>query len=190
MSPPGVKRRQQIAAKPTRRSSWLHLTLFFADGYHATSIARIAAAAGVAVQGSITPSGSRAILLSRVLDHAAAGERAPVPVPTFMREQAEAENDPAQIIDHLVKFWQGAPQTHRARLPGDPGGSHGRSKRLPPLKSERAAQRLHNYQIAARLLKERGGASRQAHARSGRRRHLRDRPPRGLPHACSRGQLE
>ena len=128
--------------------------LFFEHGYHATSIARIAAAAGVAVQTIYNSVGSKSELLSRVLDGAAAGERAPVPVPTFMREQAESATDPAQIIDQLVAFWRGALKRTapvlrviREAAAVDPDAA--------ALESERAAQRLRNYQTAARLLQAR-----------------------------------
>ena len=46
-------------------------------------------------------------ILSRVLDFAAAGERAPVPVAQFMREQAEGDPDPRRIIAQLLDGdWQ------------------------------------------------------------------------------------
>ena len=130
--------------------------LFLEHGYHATSIARVAGAAGVAVQTIYNSIGSKSDLLSRVLDHAAAGERAPVPAPTFMREQAESRSDPAQIIEDMVNFWQGALKRTapvfrviREAAAVDP--------KAAALENERAAQRLHNYRTAARLLKDRGG---------------------------------
>jgi len=82
--------------------------LFLAHGYQATSVGRIAADAGVAVQTIYNAVGSKRELLSRVLDVAAAGERAPSPVPQFMREQAEAEPDPRLVLAQLVEFWRGA----------------------------------------------------------------------------------
>lgn len=151
-----VKRRQQIAAEETQRAIVRAAAeLFFTHGYHATSISRIAAAAGVAVQTIYNSIGSKNELLSRVLDHVAAGERAPVPVPTFMREQVESESDPAQMIDQLVRFWQGALKRTapvfrviREAAAIDP--------EVAALENERAAQRLRNYHTAARLLKDRG----------------------------------
>lgn len=151
-----VKRRQQIAAEETQRVIVLTAAeLFFEHGYHGTSISRIATAAGVAVQTIYNSIGSKSDLLSRVLDYAAAGERAPVSVPTFMREQTESESDPAQIIDQLVTFWQGALkrtapvfQVIREAAAVDPEAA--------ALENDRAAQRLRNYQTAARLLKDRG----------------------------------
>ena len=129
--------------------------LFVEHGYHATSISRIDAAAGVAVQTIYNSIGSKSALLSRVLDYAAAGERAPLSVPTFMREQAESDSDAAQIIDQLVTFWQGALKRTgpvfrviREAAAVDPEAA--------TLENERAAQRLRNYQTAARLLKTRG----------------------------------
>jgi AcrR family transcriptional regulator len=151
-----VKSRQQIAAEETQRVIvQAAAELFFSHGYHATSIAQVATAAGVAVQTIYNAIGSKTDLLSRVLDHAAAGDRAPVPVPTFMREQAESESDPTQIIDQLVTFWQGslkrtAPvfRVIREAAAVDP--------KAAALERERAAQRLRNYQTAARILQDRG----------------------------------
>jgi AcrR family transcriptional regulator len=152
-----VKSRQQIAAEETQRVIvQAAAALFFEHGYHATSISQIAAAAGVAVQTIYNSIGSKNDLLSRVLDHAAAGEHAPVSVPTFMREQANSESDPTQIIDQLVTFWQGALKRTapvfrviREAATIDPQAA--------ALERERAAQRLRNYQTAARILKDRGG---------------------------------
>ncbi|MEA2210403.1 MAG: hypothetical protein QOF83_351 [Solirubrobacteraceae bacterium] len=154
MSP--VKTRQQIAAEETQRVIVQAASkLFFAGGYHATSIAQIAAQAGVAVQTIYNSIGAKRDVLSRVLDFAAAGERAPVPVPQFMREQAEREADPVEIIGQLVDFWQGAlPRTApvfkilREAAAIDPDAA--------ALDRDRAAQRLHNYTIAAQLLDQHG----------------------------------
>ena len=128
--------------------------LFFEHGYRATSISRIAAEAGVAVQTIYNAIGSKSDVLSRVLDHAAAGERAPVPVATFMREQAESQSDPAEIIEQLVTFWRGALERTapvfrviREAAAVDP--------QVAALEAERASRRLNNYRSAARLLRDR-----------------------------------
>src|SRR5665213_3187385 len=98
-----VKTRRQIAAAETQRAIVEAATRLFTEhGYHATSIGRIASEAGVAVQTIYNAIGSKRDVLSRVLDFAAAGERAPVPVPQFMREQAEREPDPRRIIAQLI----------------------------------------------------------------------------------------
>jgi AcrR family transcriptional regulator len=83
-----VKTRKQLAAEEAQRVIVEATSrLFLEHGYHATSIGRIASEAGVAAQTIYNAIGSKRDLLSRVLDFAAAGERAPVPVPQFMREQ-------------------------------------------------------------------------------------------------------
>jgi AcrR family transcriptional regulator len=151
-----VKTRQQIAAEETRRVIVeTAAELFLERGYNATSIGQIAAEAGVAVQTIYNSIGSKRDVLSRVLDFAAAGERAPVPVPQFMRERTEHELDAIRIIEQLVEFWQGAlPRTApvfrimREAAAIDPEAAS--------LDRERAAQRLRNYEIAARLLDQRG----------------------------------
>ena len=150
-----VKTRKQFAAEETQRVIVEAASrLFLEHGYHATSIGRIAAEAGVAVQTIYNAVGSKRELLSRVLDFAAAGERAPVPVPLFMREQAESEPDPRRIIAQLVEFWLGAlPRTApvfriiREAAAADP--------EIAVLERRRAAQRLGNYRHAAQLLADR-----------------------------------
>jgi AcrR family transcriptional regulator len=150
-----VKTRKQLAAEQTQRVIVeAAARLFLAHGYNATSIGRTAAEAGVAVQTIYNAVGSKRDLLSRVLDFAAAGERAPVPVPQFMREQAESEPDPRRIIAQLVEFWRRAlPRTApvfriiREAAAGD--------SEIAALERGRSAQRLRNYEQAAQLLAER-----------------------------------
>jgi AcrR family transcriptional regulator len=150
-----VKSRKQLAAEETQRTIVEAASrLFLEHGYNATSIGRIAAEAGVAVQTIYNAVGSKRDLLSRVLDFAAAGERAPVPVPQFMREQAESEPDPRRIIAQLVDFWRSAlPRTApvfriiREAAAADP--------EIATLERGRSAQRLRNYRHAAQLLADR-----------------------------------
>ena len=150
-----VKTRKQLAAEETQRLIVeAAARLFLEHGYHATSIGRIAAEAGVAVQTIYNAVGSKRDLLSRVLDCAAAGERAPVPVPQFMREQAESAPDPRRIIAQLVEFWRSAlPRTApvfriiREAAAADPA--------IATLERNRSAQRLRNYRQAAELLADR-----------------------------------
>jgi AcrR family transcriptional regulator len=150
-----VKTRQQIAAEETQRVIVeAAARLFLEHGYNATSMGRIAAEAGVAVQTIYNSVGSKRDVLSRVLDHAAAGERAPAPVPQFMREEAERERDPRRIIEQLVEFWRGAlPRTApifrviREAAAVDPEAA--------ALEGARAAQRLANYEAVAELVDER-----------------------------------
>jgi hypothetical protein len=103
--------------------------------------------------------GSKRDLLSRVLDFAAAGDQAPRPVAAFMRERAEAETDPREVIGQLVDFWRDgmeriAPVVAVIRQAAalDP--------EVAQLERARAEQRLRNYGHAARLLK-RSGALRE-----------------------------
>ena len=150
------KTRTQIGAEATQRAIVeAAARLFTAHGYHATSIGRIAAEAGVVPQTIYNSVGSKRDVLSRVLDFAAAGERSPVPVPRFMLEQAEREPDPRRIIAQLVEFWRGAlPRTApvfrviREAAAADP--------EIAALERARSAQRLANYRLAAGTLAERG----------------------------------
>jgi AcrR family transcriptional regulator len=150
-----VKTRKQLAAEETRRVIVEAASgLFLEHGYHATSIGRIAADAGVAVQTIYNSVGSKRDLLSRVLDFAAAGERAPVPVPQFMHEQAESEPDPRRMIAQLVEFWRGAlPRTAPVfRIIREAAAA---DAEIAVLERGRAAQRLGNYRHVAQLLVDR-----------------------------------
>jgi AcrR family transcriptional regulator len=151
-----VKSRRQIAADQTQRAIVETAARLFAEhGYHATSVGRIAAEAGVAVQTIYNAVGTKSDVLSRVLDHAAAGERAPTPVPRFMAEMAAREADPRQIIGQLVEFWQGAlPRV--APVLAIIREAAAADKQAAELERARAAQRLRNYAQAAGLLAERG----------------------------------
>ena len=154
---PEVKTRQQISAEETQRAIVAAAARLFAeDGYHATSIGRIASEAGVAVQTVYNSVGAKKDVLSGVLDFAAAGDRAPVPVPVFMTRQAEKATEPQQIVDQLVDFWRAAmPRTApvfrivREAAATDPDAA--------ALERGRAAQRLKNYETAAAQLRRVGG---------------------------------
>jgi AcrR family transcriptional regulator len=151
----GVKTRKQLAAEETQQAIVeAAARLFLERGYHATSIGRIADEAGVAVQTIYNAVGSKRDVLSRVLDFAAAGERAPAPVPEFMRERTDSEPDPRRILEQLVEFWRGAlPRTApvfriiREAAAADP--------EIAALERERSSQRLRNYRHAAQLLADR-----------------------------------
>jgi AcrR family transcriptional regulator len=151
-----VKSRRRAAAERTQLDVIEAATrLFLRDGYHATSITAIAREAGVAVQTVYNAVGAKREVLSRVLDVAAAGERAPRRVPEFMTELAEAEPDPVRVLDLLVDFWrEGLPRAApvfrviREAAAVDPEAAE--------LERARAAGRLANYGHAGRLLAERG----------------------------------
>jgi AcrR family transcriptional regulator len=149
---PVVKSRQQIAKEATQRTVVdAAARLFAAQGYNATSIGRIASEAGVAVQTIYNSVGSTRELLSRVLDFAAAGERAPVPVAQFMRQSAERASDPHLILEQLVDFWRDAlPRTAPVfrMIREAAAGDHD----VAALERARAAQRLRHYRQPAQLL--------------------------------------
>ncbi len=151
-----VKTRKQIAAEGTQRTIVEAAARLFSElGYQGTSIGRIASEAGVAVQTIYNSVGSKREILSRVLDFAAAGDQAPVPVPEFIRDQAEREPDSRRIIALTVEFWRGAlPRTAPVfRLIGEAAAT---DPEIAALARTRAAQRLRNYRHAARILAERG----------------------------------
>ena len=95
---------------PTSRAEKTRLTrrrivaaaseLFLDEGYGATTLEKVAARAGVAVQTVYFHFGNKATLLKEALDEAAVGDDEPVPLmerPWF--EQITAEPDPVRVID-------------------------------------------------------------------------------------------
>ena len=152
----GVKSRREINAEATQRAIVETATrLFVEQGYAPTTIGQIARESGVAVQTIYNSLGSKRDLLIRVLNFAAAGDRAPRTVPEFMQEQAEAEPDPRKVIGLLVEFWRGglertAPifEVIRQAAALDPD--------IALLETERGQARLRNYGIAGGMLADRG----------------------------------
>ena len=183
------KTRTQIGAEATQRAIVeAAARLFTAHGYHATSIGRIAAEAGVVPQTIYNSVGSKRDVLSRVLDFAAAGERAPVPVPRFMHEQAEREPDPRRIIAQLVDLWRGAlPRTApvfrviREAAAADP--------EIAALERARSAPAAGELPAGGRDARRARCAAQRVDDRGRRGRDLRDRPLRGLPGARDRRRL-
>jgi AcrR family transcriptional regulator len=148
--------RRQRAAEDTRRAIVEAATAaFLTDGYAATTIARIAADAGVAVQTVYNAVGGKAELLSRALDAAAAGREAPVPVPVFMRERAAAAPDAGAIIDALVEFWEGA-LARTAPVFAVIRQAAALDHEVAALEARRARGRLAGYAEAAAAIRARG----------------------------------
>jgi AcrR family transcriptional regulator len=151
-----VKGRRQQAAEDTRRAIIEAATAaFLADGYGATTVARVAADAGVAVQTVYNAVGGKAELLSRALDTAAAGPQAPVPVPVFMRERAAEAIDAAGVIDALVAFWEGA-LARTAPVFAVIRQAAALDPEVAVLERQRALGRLAGYAEAAAAIRARG----------------------------------
>jgi AcrR family transcriptional regulator len=153
---PPVKGRRHQAAEDTRQAVVAAaLAAFLADGYAATTIARIAADAGVAVQTVYNAVGGKAELLSRALDLAAAGAQAPTPVPVFMREQTGRAADAGAVIDAIVAFWEGA-MVRTAALFAVIRQAAALDPEVAALERRRSEARLRNYAHAAAELRARG----------------------------------
>jgi AcrR family transcriptional regulator len=150
------RNRRQIAAEATREAIIVAAAELFAErGYHGTAIADIAGKAGVAVQTIYNAVGSKAEVLSRVLDRAAAGSEAPRRVPEFMKERAEEAADARAIIFQLVEFWRGG-LARTAPVFGIIREAAATEPEVAALEHERAEQRLGNYGHATRLMAEKG----------------------------------
>lgn len=149
--------RRDIQADATRETIVAAASALMLDrGYVPTSIAAVARAAGVAVQTVYNSVGTKADLLSAVLDRTAAGPAAPALVPTVMRGRvAEAQN--ARDIIDILADWFVEVNVRTAALYHVIGQAAAVDAGAAALEERRAIQRLHNYSEAAGTLRARGG---------------------------------
>ncbi|TFC81798.1 TetR family transcriptional regulator [Cryobacterium sp. TmT2-59] len=130
--------------------------LMLERGYIPTSIAAIAAEAGVAVQTIYNSVGGKAELLSAVLDLSAAGPDAPGPAPeSVARRYAEARTAGDVIrtlVDGIVTANERSAAVHRVIIQ-----AAGVDADVEKLEIRRSTQRLHAYGSAASALRARRG---------------------------------
>lgn len=150
------RRRQQ--AEQTRAAIVSAAAELFAEhGYAGTTIQSIAAKAGVVVQTIYNSVGSKADVLSAVLDQAAAGPEAPRTVPEFMRERTDATRDAAGLIGVLADwFAEAQPRTAEVHRIIHQAAAH--DEAIAELEERRSAQRFRNYLQAAQQLATRPGS--------------------------------
>jgi AcrR family transcriptional regulator len=79
--------------------------LFVEHGYVGTSVSAIAREAGVAIQTVYNTVGSKADILSAVLDAHAQGPHAPRSVPEFMAERTNAADDAHALVGVLADWF-------------------------------------------------------------------------------------
>jgi len=151
--------RREIAAEATQTQIVeTAARLFMGQGYVATTIGSIAEEAGVAVQTVYNSVGSKAEVLSAVLDRIAAGPEAPTPVPEFMRARSDRARD-ADAVVGLLADWFAEVQPRLAPLWDVIAAAAGADPDVARLRRDRDAQRLRNYELAARLLAAKPGAA-------------------------------
>jgi AcrR family transcriptional regulator len=128
--------------------------LFLADGYAATTIAAIAAAAGVSVEAVYKAFGNKSGLLRAIAEAALAG---PGAVPTMQRsdEMGSHETDPYSLVRNWAEF--AAEVTPRlAPVILLIRSAAGTSAEMADLLAQLDADRLHRMAHQARLLNDRG----------------------------------
>jgi AcrR family transcriptional regulator len=150
--------RETLAAATRKQIVTAALELFSEYGYVGTSVGAIAARAGVAVQTIYNTVGNKAAVLSAVLDDAASGPDAPVPVSVFMTERSKAATSVDELVVLLADwFAQANPRT--APIVSIIRQAAAVDEEAALLERRRAAQRLSNYHFAATAVRERGGLS-------------------------------
>lgn len=130
--------------------------LFVERGYTATSVADIAAHASVAVQTIYNTVGSKAAVLSLILDTDAAGPDAPQSVRDRMEQRVSQTTTPAQLIALLAAwFTEVHPRIASVLRVIDQAAAS--DPEIAELAMRRARQRFANYHHAARTLRDRDG---------------------------------
>jgi AcrR family transcriptional regulator len=132
--------------------------LMFNGGYVHTSIGVIAAEAGVAVQTIYNTVGSKADLLSAVLDRTAAGDAQPL-LPSVLRDRVAEARTAGDVLTVLADWFAEANRGTAAidRVLSQAAAVDADAARL---EQRRATQRLHSYGGAAGALRERRGLRR------------------------------
>jgi AcrR family transcriptional regulator len=150
--------RETLAAATRHQIVTAAYELFSEHGYVKTSVGAIAARAGVAIQTIYNTVGNKVAVLSAVLDTAASGPNAPVPVPVFMAERTKAATNVDELVGMLADwFAQANPRT--APIVSIIRQAAAVDEEAAQLERRRAAQRLSNYHLAAAAVRERGGLS-------------------------------
>lgn len=129
--------------------------LFLANGYKGTTMSVIAAAAGVAVQTLYNVAGSKAAVLSLVLDRTVSGPETPRPVPEFMEERTRHLESQTEIVAALAD-WFAEVHPRSSDLFEVIRDGAAVDTEVARLHQERARRRLENYALAAQLLAENG----------------------------------
>jgi AcrR family transcriptional regulator len=129
--------------------------LMVTKGYIGTSIAAIATEAQVSVQTIYNSVGTKADLLSAVLDLMAAGE-ATRSVPEIMRERAQHAPDAASFIAVLAD-WFVEVNARTGPIHQVINQAAALDRQAAEIERRRAAQRLRNYSEAAAQLRARHG---------------------------------
>ena len=103
-----VKPRSSRTRATRRKITDAATELFVRDGYSATTLERIAARAGVAVQTVYFHFGNKSTVLKEAVDVAAVGDDQPVAMlDRPWLEQARAERDPYQVIALWTSYGRG-----------------------------------------------------------------------------------
>lgn len=129
--------------------------LFERAGYIGTTVADIADGAGVALQTVYNAVGSKAAVLNLVLEYAAAGDRSPTPVVTFMQQRTSATSGAGELVD-LLAGWFAEVHPRTANVFRIIREAAAVDPEIAQLQARRDQARLDNYQRAANALLERG----------------------------------
>ncbi|MGA9597554.1 MAG: helix-turn-helix domain-containing protein [Acidimicrobiia bacterium] len=146
-------RQDQMQRATARRIAEAATALFLQRGYRATTIADLAAEAGVAIQTIYNVVGSKAAVLNLVLDETVSGSEAPRPVPEFMSRRTEQLADATDIIDVLADWFvevhaRSGPVFRMIRE------AAAVDSEVAAFEREREDRRMANYRMPARLMVE------------------------------------
>ena len=134
-------------------------TLFIRDGYAPTTLAKIAAEAGVVSQTVYNAVGNKAAVLMAVFERVISGPQAPRSVPEFMRERVGAASSPQEVVSVLAAwFVEAHRRTGRLWQVIAEAGTH--DPEMQAFARTLAHRRLRNYGEAAEDLARRGAPGR------------------------------
>lgn len=153
---PRPNRRAQQSAETRALIISAARRLFIEQGFVPTTIERLARECGVAVQTIYNSVGTKTEILSRIIDQAAAGERAPASPLEFLDKELRATDSP-DAIARVLSQWFAEVNARMAPIYQVLTDAAAVDPAAAALRDARDAQRFERYLMVPALLKDGGG---------------------------------
>ncbi|WP_181578205.1 TetR/AcrR family transcriptional regulator [Arthrobacter sp. AQ5-05] len=159
---PKPNRRAQQSAETSSLIISTARRLFMEQGFVPTTVEKLARECGVAVQTIYNSVGNKTQILSRIIDQAASGERAPASPPEFLAVELERATAPGDVAT-VLSAWFAEVNGRMAPIHKVLGEAAVVDPAAATLQRARDAQRFERYLAVPRLLRDRGGLQRGQH---------------------------
>ncbi|MBP2374998.1 TetR/AcrR family transcriptional regulator [Paeniglutamicibacter psychrophenolicus] len=156
---PKPNRRAQQSAETSRLIISTARRLFMERGFVPTTVEKLARECGVAVQTIYNSVGNKTQILSRIIDQAASGERAPASPLEFLAAELERTTTPDDVAT-VLSAWFADVNGRMAPVYKVLSEAAAVDPAAASLQRARDAQRFERYLATPGLLRDRGGLQR------------------------------